>query len=151
MAEHWMQKAFANSHGQFKAKAKRAGMGTEAFARKEKNNPKASTKTKRQANLAELGEKYGGGHHHNPHASQPHPPTNPGEYDNEAHLSGPPMAHRQENPGEADMYTHPRIPMGHPHEFRPPATSNAHGYRHTHKHGALRMSGHPRAHCIGRK
>lgn len=48
----WMEKAFANSHGQFKAKAKAAGESTEAFANKEKHDPNASTKTKRQANLA---------------------------------------------------------------------------------------------------
>ena len=57
---HWMEKAFANSHGQFKAKAKKAGMSTGAFAAKEKSNPNASTKTKRQANLAAVGAKYGG-------------------------------------------------------------------------------------------
>lgn len=58
--EHWMQKAFANSHGQFKAKAAKAGMSTSAYARKEKNSPSASTKTKRQANLALLGKRFGG-------------------------------------------------------------------------------------------
>lgn len=57
---HWMEKAFANSHGQFKAKAKKAGMSTGAFSAKEKRDPSASTKTKRQANLAALGAKYGG-------------------------------------------------------------------------------------------
>lgn len=57
---HWMEKAFANSHGQFKAKAKRAGMSTGAYAAKESKDPNASTKTKRQANLAKLGAKYGG-------------------------------------------------------------------------------------------
>ena len=55
MAKHWMKAAFANSHGQFKAKAKKAGMSTEAYASKEAHDPKASTKTKRQANLAKLG------------------------------------------------------------------------------------------------
>jgi len=56
---HWMQAAFANSHGQFKAKAKAAGKSTAAMAA----NPgkDASTKTKRQANLAKIGAKYGGG------------------------------------------------------------------------------------------
>src|SRR5215468_10316587 len=49
----WMQKAFANSHGQFKAKAKKAGKSTAAFARQElKAGSNATTKTKRQANLA---------------------------------------------------------------------------------------------------
>lgn len=38
-----------------------------------------------------------------------------------------------------------------PHEFRPPATSNAHGYKGTQKSGAYRMSGHPGAHRIGGK
>ena len=54
---HWMQKAFANSHGQFKAKAKKAG---KTVAQMSKNPGKgASTKTKRQANLAAIGMKYG--------------------------------------------------------------------------------------------
>ena len=58
MAEHWMQKAFANAHGQFKAKAKAAGKSTAEMAAHPGKN--ASTKTKRQANLAKLGAKYGG-------------------------------------------------------------------------------------------
>lgn len=58
----WMQKAFSNSHGQFRAKAARAGMSTKAYARKMKSSDKASTRTKRQANLALLGAKYGGHH-----------------------------------------------------------------------------------------
>ncbi len=57
---HWMEKAFANSHGQFKAKAKAHGMSTKAYANKESHDPGASTKTKRQANLAKMGMKYGG-------------------------------------------------------------------------------------------
>jgi hypothetical protein len=57
----WMEKAFAGSHGQFKAKAKKAGMSTEKYASKEADSPSASTRTKRQANLAKLGAKYGGG------------------------------------------------------------------------------------------
>jgi len=60
--EKWMQEAFKHSHGQFKAKAKKAGMSTKAYAAKEaKPGSHASTKTKRQANLAKLGMKYGGG------------------------------------------------------------------------------------------
>ena len=55
---HWMEKAFANSHGQFKAKAKAAGKSTAAMAANPGKN--ASTKTKRQANLAKIGAKYGG-------------------------------------------------------------------------------------------
>lgn len=74
---HWMEKAFANSHGQFKAKAKKAGMSTEGYAEKVEHEPGASTHLKRQANLAEIGHKYGGGHHKQPHgfghsASQHH-------------------------------------------------------------------------------
>lgn len=55
-SKKWMSKAFANSHGQFRAKAERAGMSTRAFARKVLGkNSNASTKTKRQAALAERG------------------------------------------------------------------------------------------------
>lgn len=60
MAEdkYWMQKAFANAHGQFKAKAKKAGMSTGAYASKvTKEGSKATTKTKRQANLAKVAAK----------------------------------------------------------------------------------------------
>lgn len=52
MAKKWMQKAFANSHGQFKAKAQKAGMSTEAYAEKEKHAP---GKTGAQARLALVG------------------------------------------------------------------------------------------------
>ncbi len=58
----WMGKAFANAHGQFKAKAKAADMGTAAYARMvTKKGSHASTKTKRQANLALRGIE--AGHH----------------------------------------------------------------------------------------
>jgi hypothetical protein len=56
--DHWMEKAFAKSHGQFKAKAARAGKSTAEMA--ENPGKDASTKTKRQANLAKLGARYGG-------------------------------------------------------------------------------------------
>lgn len=49
---HWMEKAFANSHGQFKAKAKAAGKSTEAFA-----NATHKGKTARQANLVKTAAK----------------------------------------------------------------------------------------------
>ena len=55
----WMEKAFANSHGQFKAKAHAAGKSTAEMASHPGKG--ASTKTKRQANLAKIGMKYGGG------------------------------------------------------------------------------------------
>lgn len=59
---HWMQEAFKHAHGQFKAKAKAAGKSTSAFASQvTKSGSQASTKTKRQANLAKIGAKYGGG------------------------------------------------------------------------------------------
>jgi|688.fasta_scaffold632015_2 hypothetical protein len=52
MAKNWIQGAIKNP-GAFKAKAKKAGMSTAAFANKvTKKGSKASTKTKRQANLA---------------------------------------------------------------------------------------------------
>lgn len=60
--KHWMQDAFANSHGQFKAKAKAHGMSTQGYANKVSHDPNASTKTKRQANLAKLGARFGGKH-----------------------------------------------------------------------------------------
>jgi hypothetical protein len=52
---HWMEKAFANSHGQFKAKAKAKGETTAELAAHPGKN--ASTKTKRQANLARIAER----------------------------------------------------------------------------------------------
>ena len=52
MADHWMQHAVKRP-GAFKAKAEKAGMSTAAYARKVKNSPTASTRTKRQANLAQ--------------------------------------------------------------------------------------------------
>ena len=55
---NWMESAFGNSHGQFKAKAKAAGKSTAAMAANPGKN--ASTKTKRQANLAKLGARFGG-------------------------------------------------------------------------------------------
>jgi len=52
MAKKWIQGAIKRK-GAFKAKAKRAGMSTSAYARKVlKKGSKASTRTKRQASLA---------------------------------------------------------------------------------------------------
>lgn len=48
----WMQGAFANSHGQFKAKAEYAGMSTGAYAREHEHD---SGKTGKQARLALVG------------------------------------------------------------------------------------------------
>jgi hypothetical protein len=53
MAEKWIQKAITRP-GAFSAKAKAAGKGTQAFARSVlKEGSKASTRTKRQAALAQ--------------------------------------------------------------------------------------------------
>lgn len=56
MAKKWMQKAFANSHGQFKAKAERAGESTAEFAKEHEHSP---GKLGRQARLAEMGMHHG--------------------------------------------------------------------------------------------
>lgn len=48
-AKHWMAKAFANSHGQFKAKAKAAGESTSEYAHEKAH---AGGKLGKQANLA---------------------------------------------------------------------------------------------------
>lgn len=50
MAKHWIDNATSNSHGQFAAKAKSAGMSTAAFAKKEDGAP---GKLGKQARLAE--------------------------------------------------------------------------------------------------
>ncbi len=50
--DHWMEEAFANSHGQFKAKAHNAGKSTKEMAAHPGKN--ATTKTKRQANLVKI-------------------------------------------------------------------------------------------------
>lgn len=52
MAKKWMAKAFANSHGQFRAKAEKAGESTKEYAEKEKG---AKGKTGKQARLALAG------------------------------------------------------------------------------------------------
>jgi Ca2+-dependent lipid-binding protein len=52
MAKKWIQKAIKRP-GAFTKKAKKAGMSISAYARKvTKKGSKASTRTKRQANLA---------------------------------------------------------------------------------------------------
>lgn len=58
--DKWMQNAVNPEHeGDFSAKAKAAGMGTQEYANKvTAEGSKASTKTKRQANLAKVFAKY---------------------------------------------------------------------------------------------
>lgn len=48
----WMKKAFSNAHGQFKAKAEKAGESTKEFAQDHEHD---SGKTGKQARLAEVG------------------------------------------------------------------------------------------------
>ena len=61
MARKWMARAFVHAHGQFRSKARRAGTSTRAYARRVlRKGSRASTKTKRQANLARIGMRYGG-------------------------------------------------------------------------------------------
>jgi hypothetical protein len=59
MAKKWIQKATENSHGQFKAKAERAGESTREFAKAHEHD---SGKTGKQARLAEtlMGMSHGG-------------------------------------------------------------------------------------------
>jgi len=59
MPKKWMAEAFKNAHGQFKRKAKKAGKSTREYAKSvTKKGSKASTKTKRQANLVKTAAKY---------------------------------------------------------------------------------------------
>ncbi len=53
----WMQSAVKHP-GAFRKKAQAAGMSTSEYANKVKNDPNASTKTKRQAALARTFSKY---------------------------------------------------------------------------------------------
>lgn len=57
MAKDWMQHAVKRP-GAFRAKAEKAGMSTQAYAKKVANDPNASTRTKRQAALARTFSKY---------------------------------------------------------------------------------------------
>lgn len=66
MAKKFMGQAFANSHGQFKAKAKKAGMSTRAYAAKEAGAPGLLGK---QARLAEVGMNANHGKKSNPFKS----------------------------------------------------------------------------------
>jgi hypothetical protein len=167
---HWMEKAFGNSHGQFKAKAKKADMSTQSFANKEASSPSASTKTKRQANLAKIGAKFGG-----KHASQPHPKTNPGPYDTEAHSNNYHGQNAEAVGAKSDNFQdysqptneergvtvaqdtggavhHPNFPST-AHKFAPPAAAGAHGFGHGahQRSGPLRNSGVKGAHRVGKR
>lgn len=55
----WVQSATTNSHGQFKAKAEKAGMSTSAFAAKEKDAPGLLGKQARLASTL-IGMHHGG-------------------------------------------------------------------------------------------
>jgi hypothetical protein len=54
MAKKWMKQAFANAHGQFKAKAEKAGETTHEYAEEKKSAPGLLGK---QARLALVGMK----------------------------------------------------------------------------------------------
>lgn len=54
MAKHFMKKAFANAHGQFRAKAEKAGESTREYAEEKKH---AKGRLGRQARLALVGMK----------------------------------------------------------------------------------------------
>ena len=161
---HWMEKAFANSHGQFKAKAKKAGMSTGAFASKEAASPSASTKTKRQANLAKIGAKYGGGH--NGHVKTPPPdhPRNPGPYQDDAHKRSYGAAEKDDAKSTGSVggkresvEIGPDIQRGREagtaHTFDRPSARGSHGFGHgvDQMRGALRLSGDRGAHRIGKR
>jgi hypothetical protein len=68
MAGKWMKRAFSKNKGKFSGAAKKAGMSTRAYAAKvTRKGSKASTKVKREANLAKVGMRYaskGGRHSH---------------------------------------------------------------------------------------
>ncbi len=49
MAKHWIDSATKNAHGQFREKARKAGMSTRAFAEKHKDS---AGKLGKQARLA---------------------------------------------------------------------------------------------------
>jgi len=59
MAKHWIGGATKNSHGQFRAKAEKAGESTRLFAKKHEHD---SGKIGKQARLAEtlMGMSHGG-------------------------------------------------------------------------------------------
>ncbi len=57
----WMKQAFANSHGQFKAKAERTGKSTAAYAKEHEHD---KGRLGRQARLAKVGMKV----HHSSHS-----------------------------------------------------------------------------------
>jgi hypothetical protein len=63
MAEKWMQKAFSKNKGKFTAKAEKAGESVGKYASKVlKPGSKASTTTKREANLARTGARISRAH-----------------------------------------------------------------------------------------
>jgi hypothetical protein len=97
----------------------------------------------------------------NKSAHQPHPKTNPGDYNDSAHVG------RSYSKAESDL-GEPGKPVGRsegveigppikrdrtPHAFDRPSVKGSHGYGHgpSERSGALRLSGHAGAHRIGSK
>ena len=65
MADKWMQEAFAHNKGKFSAKAKKAGMSTQAYASKvtsKAKKGKVNTKLLREALLAKTAKKIANKH-----------------------------------------------------------------------------------------
>jgi len=56
----WMSKAFGKHPGRFTRKAHRAGKSVSEYAKEKENAPGALGK---EARLAEIGKRYGGGRH----------------------------------------------------------------------------------------
>lgn len=56
---HWMEDAFSKNKGSFRAAAKKHGLSTKSYAKKEKD---AGGKLGKRANLALIGMKFGGNH-----------------------------------------------------------------------------------------
>lgn len=89
-------------------------------------------------------------------ARQPHPKTNPGDYDTSAH----PGADRKKAPepqrtvvGGDGTNMGERVDRGTSHMFDHPPSKPSHGYGHPSplRSGHLRMSGHGGAHRIGKR
>jgi hypothetical protein len=93
--------------------------------------------------MSESGQSRGKGSHSHS-ARQPHPATNPGEFDTEPHDRGAPTPAM---PERSDA----RPPCGPPHVFRGANHHAASGYGHEHREGSLRLSGAPGAHRIGKR
>ena len=110
---------------------------------------------KKRAVFAENAKKW-----HHGGAKQPHPKTNPGFYNNEAHapekkLADKPIIQSASLGNEEPKMTpqSPGVTSGLPHQFGKPPAGPSHGFGHpVHlRRGSERLSGHSGAHRIGKK